>query len=268
MRDGSRMSSLFAHDLSSGPYRSQSMRYWSRPPRRLESRISLTVDGFVGSDLGWRGGVSHALWREGEEDQWRIWARRRERWVRSGTDQVSGAGKWLRWCASLPEKDLCTGDSAFCRAVGDECPGWITRHGPRVDRWNLRTGEYLNWPCVTELPAGDGYELSPIPSRSHGTTDLPLGLPIAPRPRETKVVSIPGHTGMKWVRWFLGAANSGHTLPRVDTGSSCPDVHDSRPGDTARFLGSFVRSGHWFEDGTLRISSLILPGDRGNLARP
>ncbi len=28
------------------------------------------VDGFVGSDLGWRGGgVSRALWREGEEDQ-------------------------------------------------------------------------------------------------------------------------------------------------------------------------------------------------------
>ncbi len=43
MRDGSRMSSLFAHDLSSGPYPSQSMRYWSRPPHRLESRISLTV---------------------------------------------------------------------------------------------------------------------------------------------------------------------------------------------------------------------------------
>ncbi len=65
-----------------------------------------------------------------------------------------------------------------------------------------------------------------------------------------------------------GAANSGHTLPRVDTGSSCPDVHDSRPGDTARFLGSFVRSGHWFVDGTRRINSLILPGGGGTLARP
>ncbi len=35
-----------------------------------------------------------------------------------------------------------------------------------------------------------------------------------------------------------------------NTGSSCPDVHDSMPGDTARSLGSSVRSGHWFVDGT------------------
>ncbi len=184
--------------------------------------------------------------------------------MRSGIDQASGAGKWHRWCASLPEKDLCTGDSASCRAVGDECPGWITRHGPRVDRWDLRNGECLYWPCVSELPAGDGYELSPIPSRSHGTSDLPLGPPIAARSRETMAAGIPGHIGMEWVWWFPGAANSGHTLPRVDTGSSCPDVHDSRPGDTARFLGSFVRSGHWFVDGTRRINSLILPGGRRN----
>ncbi len=45
--------------------------------------------------------------------------------------------------------------------------------------------------------------------------------------------------------------NSGRTLPRANTGSSCPDVRDSMPGDTARSLGSSVRSGHWFVDGTL-----------------
>ncbi len=73
---------------------------------------------------------------------------------------------------------------------------WITRHGPRVDRWDLWTDECLNWPCVSELPAEDGHELSPILSRSHGTSDLPLGPPIAPRSRETMAAGIPGHIGM------------------------------------------------------------------------
>ncbi len=42
IRAGSRMSSLGIHDLSSGPYPSQSTRYSSRPPRRWESKMVLT----------------------------------------------------------------------------------------------------------------------------------------------------------------------------------------------------------------------------------
>ncbi len=75
-------------------------------------------------------------------------------------------------------------------------PETNTRHGPRVDRWDWRNGECLHWPCVSELPAGDGYELSPIPSRSHRTSDLLLG-PIIPRSRETMAAGIRGHIGME-----------------------------------------------------------------------
>ncbi len=42
VRAGSRMSLALTQDLSSGPYPSQSISYWSIPPRRRESRSSLT----------------------------------------------------------------------------------------------------------------------------------------------------------------------------------------------------------------------------------
>ncbi len=175
---------------------------------------------------------------------------------------------WPHWCAASPGTDLYTGDSAFCRAVGDEYPGWITRHGPRAGRRDWLTGECLQWPCVSELPAVYGYELSPIPSRSHETNDLPLGPPTTPRSREIMAVGIPGRIGMGWVRWFPGVVSSGRTPPRANTGSSCPDGRDSMPEDTAQSLGSYVRFGHWFVDGTWRISSPIFLGGGGSLARP
>ncbi len=42
MREGSRMSSDATQDRSSGPYPSQSTKYWSTVPRRLESSSSRT----------------------------------------------------------------------------------------------------------------------------------------------------------------------------------------------------------------------------------
>ncbi len=175
---------------------------------------------------------------------------------------------WPHWCVASPGMGLYTGDSAFCRAVGDECTGWITRHGPRAGRRDLLTGECLQGPCVSELPAVDGHELSPIPSRSHETNDLPLGPPITPRSREITAVGIPGHIGMRWVQWFPGVVSSGRTQPRANPSSNCPNGRDSMPEDTARSLGSYVRFGHWFVDGTWRINSPILLVGGGSLARP
>lgn len=53
--------------------------------------------------------------------------------------------------------------------------------------------------------------------------------------------------------WFPDVKSSGHILPRVDTGSRCPDVDDRRPGDSAQSPGFFIRSGRSSVGGTLRI---------------
>ncbi len=42
------------------------------------------------------------------------------------------------------------------------------------------------------------------------------------------------------ILWLIDVANSGHIPPRADTGSSCFDDCDSRPGDIDRSLEFWV----------------------------
>ncbi len=55
------------------------------------------------------------------------------------------------------------------------------------------------------------------------------------------------------ILWLIDVANSGHIPPRTDTGSSCFDDGDSRPGDIDRSLEFSIRSGRWSEGDSQRI---------------
>ncbi len=83
VRAGSRMSLALTQDLSSGPYPSQSTRYWSIPPWRRESRSYLTwyasspssrmgggiwvsASSFTSPSLGPPAGFNSDTWKVGE----------------------------------------------------------------------------------------------------------------------------------------------------------------------------------------------------------
>lgn len=106
--------------------------------------------------------------------------------------------------------------------------------------------------CVSILLAGDGREPSTKPSRSRGTSNLPLGLLRVLLTRGIEVVGIRGGIEAASSLWSLGTRSSVHILPRVDTGFRCPDVDDSRPGDSARSPESCDLSGCSSEGGILR----------------
>ncbi len=93
-------------------------------------------------------------------------------------------GKWdgLRRPASVLERDLCSGDSAFCR--GDGGPGSTARPDCLAGMNGFLTDGRLRIIYASALPAGDGCALNPIPSRSLGTSSPQLEPPRALPSRE------------------------------------------------------------------------------------
>ncbi len=74
------------------------------------------------------------------------------------------AGTWLRWPASVLERDLCSGESAFCRAAGGGSPGSTARPNRLAGMNGVLTGGRLRRIYASALPTGDGCALNTIPS--------------------------------------------------------------------------------------------------------
>ncbi len=115
-------------------------------------------------------------------------------------------------------------------------------NGKRTSTEMQESSRYRRELYVSVLPAGAGRVPSPISSCSHGTSNL-MGLlkalPSAGRVEVGTRACIETVLNLT----FPVTGSFGHTWSMKDTGSSCPDVCDSRLVESARSPGSFVRSG-------------------------
>ncbi len=157
--------------------------------------------------------------------------------------------------ASPPRGHVIPPDSASCRAGGVAGLGWITTPGVPGGRGELEHVGHPRNPCVSALPIRGGCELSPILSRSLGTSGLQLESPMALPSTGRAGVGSRVCTGTGSGLWCSGGENSVHTRPTGGTGSSCADPPGSMPGGTVRVLVSSAQSGRLSMDGNRRTSS-------------
>ncbi len=140
-----------------------------------------------------------------------IWAGKRGTWGEFGTWGEVGAGKWPRLYASGSWTEQYSGDSASCSAGGVADLGWITTPSLQGGRWELERAGDPQSLSVSALPAGGGCELSPILSRSLGTSGLQLETLMALPSTGRAGVGSRVCTETGWGPWCSGGGNFVHS---------------------------------------------------------